>query len=233
MTTRIGSRTRKISGASVSCPRPGAGTRSSGQPKAMAPANDASASVTVVRASNRMALARSVTPSPPRREPRGPRRRSAVATSSTVSQRCGAQDAGDLRRERRRGDQDGVGRAIGDDLAVGHDEDAVGDRRHELDIVGRQQHGVTGVGEVAQDRRQVALGGVVEAARRLVEQDDRGSAASWIARTTARRWPADRSRGCISSGTPATSRSRIDRHVRAPVPDSRSACRHSAPTVSR
>ena len=50
------------------------------------------------------------------------------------------------------------GAAGGDHLALGEDDDVVGDRGDELDVVGRDEDGVAVVGQVADDRGELALG---------------------------------------------------------------------------
>ena len=63
-----------------------------------------------------------------------------------------------------------------DDLALGEHDHLVGDQRGELDVVGGDQHGPALGGEAAQAAASAALGAVVEAAGRLVEQYDRRAA---------------------------------------------------------
>ena len=232
---------RKTSGASALCAEvaePARGS-SSGQPKAIAPATEASAAASrPSAASNRPARparhrrdrSRRLTPRPADVVD-GQRR----ATSSTVSHGSGARILATCGANTGDGHHDVAGRAVGHDLAVGQHDDAVGDRRHELDVVGGQQHGV------ARRRRaraaiadQAALGRVVEAAGGLVEQHDtRASARSWTARTRASRWPSERSRGCAASVDAGDEP--VEQRRGGP---GRSAglvvgLAHSAPTVSR
>ena len=98
----------------------------------------------------------------------------ASRSCSTVSQGSGARILATCGAKRRRRDDDVARRAVGDDLAFGHHDDAIGRAGDELDVVGRDDDGVPGRGELAEHAREVVLGVVVEPAGRLVEQDDIG-----------------------------------------------------------
>ena len=108
------------------------------------------------------------------------------------------EDLRDLRRERRRRDDDVGGRPVGDDLAVGQHDDPVGGRRDELDVVGgdRRPRGPSAArSSTTRDQRRAwprsrGRGSARRAGPRC------GAARSWTASTSASRWPSDRSRGC-------------------------------------
>lgn len=63
--------------------------------------------------------------------------------------------------------------AVGDDLALRDEHDAVGEVGCELDVVGRDEDGRAPVGDRTQCCHQAALGVVVEPAGRFVEEEDR------------------------------------------------------------
>jgi len=63
-----------------------------------------------------------------------------------------------------------AGRTPRDDLAVGHHDRVVGGLRDELHVVAGHEHRVPVGGQGTHRRRERSLGGVVQPARRLVEQ---------------------------------------------------------------
>ena len=157
-------------------------------------------------------------------------RPSAATTSSTAQPGC-AEHLGDLRGEGGRLGDHAAYRPGGDDLAVGEDHDVVGGLGDELHVVGGDQDRVPVGGQVAQDPGQHALGRVVEAAGRLVEQHHAAAAAtSTSASASASRCPSDRSRGCWVVGD-AGHQPVEDPAALARVPPSAAA--HSSATVSR
>jgi hypothetical protein len=83
------------------------------------------------------------------------------------------QHLGHLRSEHGRLAHDLAGRAVGHDLPVGEDDDPVGELRDHLDVVGGQDDGVPGPGELVEHRDEPLLGLVVETAGGLVEQHQR------------------------------------------------------------
>ena len=68
---------------------------------------------------------------------------------------------------------DGLGRTLGDDAALGHDDDPVGDVAHHVHVVLDEQHGHAEVLEVEDVVEQRLGERRVDAGHRLVEHDQR------------------------------------------------------------
>ena len=67
-----------------------------------------------------------------------------------------------------------VGTELGGDLAAAHDDDAVRDAQAFADLRGRVDHGQAAPGAFGQEAEDLGLGADVDAAARLVEEDDGG-----------------------------------------------------------
>ena len=157
----------------------------------------------------------------------------AAATSATVSQGCGASTLLTCGANIGDADHDLGGGAVGHDLAVGEDDDAGRDLGGQLDVVGGEHHAVAVGGEVAQRGDQALLGGVVEAARGLVEQQHRGRGGEHHGEREREALPLGevaRVGGVVDAGSePVEHRAR---RARARRRSRASAARHSSPTRS-
>ena len=132
----------------------------------MTPKIDATASATIVRGPIRTAFAVALMTRPRVNTP-------AAAQLVDGEPRLRREDLRDLRRERGRRDDHVGGRAVGDDLAFGHHHDAVrGSRRRTRRRGSRPRSRDRRPASSRRIARELALGAVVEAARRLVEQHD-------------------------------------------------------------
>ena len=67
-----------------------------------------------------------------------------------------------------------AGAELGGDLALGHDDDAVGDREALADLGGGVDDGEAAPGAFGEEAEDLGLGADVDAARGLVEEEDRG-----------------------------------------------------------
>ena len=73
-----------------------------------------------------------------------------------------------------RGAQDFGGGAVGDHLALAHEDDAIGEGGGQFHVVRDEDDGHAPAAPFFEQRDQFLLGQVVEAARRFVEQEDGG-----------------------------------------------------------
>ena len=87
---------------------------------------------------------------------------------------------------------DRVGRALGHDLALGHDDDPVGDVPHHVHVVLDEEHGHALVAEALDVAEQRLRQGRVHAGHRLVEHDHAGSLIRARAISSSLRWPPER-----------------------------------------
>ena len=157
-----GSSARKRNGGStrVCC---GATSTSSGQHSIISPATEATASTAAERRPRGTATEAGV----------HARSASPAATSSTAQPRR-PEHLGDLRRERRRLGDHPARRARGDDLALGEHDHLVGDLAPRTPRRGvATSTACPSAASPAQDAGELRLGGVVEPAGRLVEQQHR------------------------------------------------------------
>ena len=188
-----------------------------GHANATTPKTEAIASATVVRNPMRTAVAGALIG-----RPAWVHRRSAIPEHAGATQlldrepgpRCN--DLRDLRRERGRRHDHGVGGPVGHDLAFRHHHDAVRALpRRTRRRAWRPRSRARRPASVAQDRDRARAWRSSRArasARRAARTF--GVAASCTASTSARRCPSERSRGCVASAIPGAMRSSV--RARAP-----------------